>query len=58
MANLKREYIDGFGWAMVDGVGNIWESAEEPEEADNYNEAERQAEWEFTHGYHFDNDRH
>ena len=59
MANLKREFIEGFGWAMVDEVGNIWDYAEEPEEDDDYNEAERQAEWEFEHGYHYsDEDRH
>ena len=59
MANLKKAFVEGLGWAMVDEVGNVWELIEEPEETDNYNEAERQAEWEFEHGYHFeDDDRH
>ena len=60
MANLNRVFVEGFGWAMVDEVGNIWDFAEDDEsEKDNdYNEAERQAEWEFGHGYNFDDDRH
>ena len=50
-----KKYVEGFGWALVDEVGNIWELIDEPDETDTtYNEQERQAEWEFEHGYNFE----
>ena len=58
MTALKRVFVEGFGWAMVDSVGNIWDFADAPEDDNEYDEAERQSEWEFEYGYCFDDDRH
>ena len=49
-----EKYVEGLGWALVDEAGNIWELIDEPETDTTYDEQERQAEWEFEHGYNFE----